>query len=82
MYQTVSFDFSRLLGLLKEKGIRQEDLAHGIKRNPGTLSAKLNNQGSFTAFEINAICDLLDIPKQDIGIYFFTPKFRNSNLSA
>lgn len=82
MLQCVEFDFSRLLGLLRERGMRQEDLAKGISRNPGTLSAKLNNQGAFTAFEINAVCDLLDIPKQDIGIYFFTPKFRNSNKSA
>jgi hypothetical protein len=77
MCQSVEFDFSRLLGLLKERGLRQEDLAKGINRNPGTLSAKLNNQGAFTAFEISAVCELLGIAKQEIGIYFFTPKFRN-----
>lgn len=73
MERTV-FDFSKLLGRLKTYGYRQEDIAPLIPLSQGTLSAKLNNKGIFTVSEIDRLCMLLDIPKNEIGDYFFTHK--------
>ena len=74
----MEFDFSRLLGRIKECGYTQEDVANFIGIAPGTLNAKLNNKGNFTAPEIESICKMLSIPKDEIGIYFFTPKVQKN----
>lgn len=65
------YDFSKLLGRIKEYGHTQESLAKAIGVNKGTLCLKLNNKGEFKAAEIDAICRLLDISNNEIGIYFF-----------
>lgn len=74
----LSFDFSRLLGRIKEFGYTQEDVAEFIGVAPGTLNAKLKNKGRFTATEIVAICKMLNISKDEIGLYFFTPKVQKN----
>lgn len=63
--------YSRLLGKIRECGFTQEQLAKKIGINKGTLSAKLNNQFSFTVKEILAIGAALNIPKGEISEYFF-----------
>lgn len=68
------FDFSKLLGRIREFGFTQESLAKQIKINPQTLSWKLNNKSSFTIEEMDKICKLLDISLEEIGVYFFTKK--------
>lgn len=65
------FNHSKLLGKLKERGFTQEEVAKHIKINKCTLSAKLNNKNAFTTDEMVDICRLLDIPKHEIGDYFF-----------
>jgi transcriptional regulator with XRE-family HTH domain len=65
------FNHSKLLGRIKEKGLTQEQLAREIEKNEGTLSAKLNGRSDFTAREIYDICKALEIPKREIGVYFF-----------
>lgn len=68
------FDFSKLLGRIREYGFTQESLAKQIKINPQTLSWKLNNKSAFTTEEMDKICELLDISLEEIGVYFFTKK--------
>ena len=70
------FDFSKLLGRIREFGFTQESLSKQIKINPQTLSWKLNNKSYFTTEEIDKICKLLDISLEEIGVYFFTKKVR------
>ena len=65
-------DYSKLLGRIREFGITQEKMAKEIGINKSTLSSKLNGRTSFTAFEIDKICKLLDISNAEIGAYFFT----------
>lgn len=65
------FNYSKLLGRMRECGVTQERLADFIGIAPTTLSAKLNNKGNFTTIEIDCICKVLDISKDEIGIYFF-----------
>jgi transcriptional regulator with XRE-family HTH domain len=66
------FNYSKLLGRFREYGLTQKDVAAKIGIRSTTLSLKLNNKARFTADEIDAICKLLDIAKEDIGAYFFT----------
>ena len=65
------YNYSKLLGRMKERGVTQESLAEAIGRDKGTISTKLNNKSNFTAVEIDSICKLLDIDNNDIGAYFF-----------
>lgn len=67
----MKFNYSKLLGRMKECGFTQEQLAKAIGINKATLSAKLNNRFSFSQEEILAICKLLNIPISDIGDYFY-----------
>ena len=63
--------YSKLLGRIRELGFTQKSLAKKMGINPGTLSLKLKGVSFFTASEIDCICKILDIAKEDIGDYFF-----------
>ena len=63
--------YSKLLGRIRELGFTQKSLAKKMEINPGTLSLKLKGDSVFTASEIDCICKILDIAKEDIGDYFF-----------
>lgn len=65
------YDFSKLLGRIKEYGYTQETLAKAIGKDKSTLCSKLKNKGEFKTAEIDAICELLDISNNEIGSYFF-----------
>ena len=65
------YNYSKLLGKMKENGMSQDELAKSIGRNIATLNGKLNNRGCFTQRDIAAICDVLDIAPHDIPEYFF-----------
>ena len=67
----MAFDYSKLLGRIKECGYNQTTLAKKIGINPSTMSEKLNNKFRFSVREIDAISKALDIHKSEIGDYFF-----------
>lgn len=67
----MGYNFSKLLGRIKECGYTQESLAEAIGKDKSTLSLKLNNKGEFKAGEIDDICRVLDISNDEIGSYFF-----------
>jgi transcriptional regulator with XRE-family HTH domain len=68
----VQYNYSKLLGRMKEKGLTQSQIASALDKNESTISSKLNGKFSFTVVEIDAICKLLDIGNDEIGTYFFT----------
>ena len=67
----MKYNYSKLLGRIKERGLTQEQLAKAIGKNKSTISAKLNNQFSFTQDEMDDICRVLEVPNDEIGEYFF-----------
>ena len=76
----MKYNYSKLLGRMKERGITQEQLAQEIGVNEATLNSKLNNKFNFKANEMDAICRVLDIPNIEIGEYFFLhQEFGNPN---
>ena len=72
------FDYSKLLGRIKECGFTQESLAKHIGIAESSLCLKLNNKANFRHGEIYLICDALRITIGEIGVYFFTPKVRQA----
>lgn len=70
----MAFDYSKLLGLMKEKQVTQAELAKRIGNTTTTLSLKLNNKARFKQGEIVQICEILGIDGDNIGAYFFTTK--------
>lgn len=80
MRKKEEYDFSKLMGRIKEKGYTQEAISSVILRNPCTFSQKINNKGTFTAAEIAAMCRVLEIEKEEIGVYFFTSKVQKVGI--
>ena len=70
----MNFDHSKLLGRIVEKFGSQRALAAYIGWTESKLSARLNNSVQFDAEEIMLLCapDVLDIPPEEIQVYFFT----------
>jgi DNA-binding XRE family transcriptional regulator len=66
------YNYSKLLGRIKECGYTQERLAKEINKSEYTISAKINNRGFFSQAEMDSICKVLDIPSTEIGTYFFS----------
>ena len=67
----MNYNYSKLLGRMKERGITQEQLAKEIVKDKSTVNAKLNGKYAFTTKEIDDICKVLDISNDEIGEYFF-----------
>lgn len=67
----MKFNYSKLLGRMRECGFTQKQLAKAIGISKATLSAKLNNHFSFTQEEMLAICKVLNIPICEISDYFY-----------
>ena len=68
------FNHSKLYGRIREYGFTQETLSKSIGINESTLNTKLNGKAYFTTKEIDKVCELLNISKDEIGLYFFTSK--------
>lgn len=67
----MKYDYSKLLGRIKELKHTQASIAEIIGINKSTLSVKLHGKYPFTVKEIDALCKLLDISSDEIGEYFF-----------
>ena len=68
------FDFSKLRGRIREKLKLESIFADKISISQASLSSKFNNKSDFTASQIARAVepDVLDIPTNEIGEYFFT----------
>lgn len=72
----IEYDFSKLRGRIKEKLGYEAIFAEKISISPASLSSKFNNKSDFTATEISEAIseEVLDIPLDEVGVYFFTRK--------
>lgn len=76
----MSFNYSKLRGRIKEKYETQENFAQKMGVSRTTLSQKLNNINEFTQQEINKAVELLDLPVEEIPVYFFTIEVQKTEL--
>lgn len=72
MKECKSYDYSKLRGRIREKCGTQEKFAKSIKRSKPYLSNVLNGQAYFSQNDIVEGAKVLDIPVDEIGLYFFT----------
>lgn len=68
----MKFNYLKLQGRIKEKGLNQSDVAAAIGLTASTFSIKIGNKSAFTQKEIKQMSNLLGIDSADIGSYFFT----------
>lgn len=68
------FDYSRLLGKIKEKCGTQDVFAKLMGMSRTSLSKRLNNLLDFSSDEIKRACKVLSLNDTDIPYYFFTEK--------
>ena len=66
------FDYSKLLGKIKEVCHTQAEFAKKMGMSLSGLSARLHNRQDFDTKEICRACEILHIAFVDIPIYFFT----------
>lgn len=74
----MQFDYSKLLGRIKECGFTQESLAKCIGIAESSMCLKLNNKANFRQGEMFLIIKALKIEVAEIGVYFFMPKVRKT----
>ena len=68
----VIFNYNKLRGRIREKCLTQEELAKEIGISYLSSSQRLNNKLEFSGKEIYRACGALEIPLEEIPIYFFT----------
>lgn len=68
------YDYSKLLGRMKEFGYTQEKLAKRLGISECSLNFSLNNKRNFRQDEMLRLGELLSIPTAKFQEYFFTHK--------
>lgn len=66
------YNYSLLLGRMKERGFTQEKMAKELGISACSMNLSLNNKRNFRQDEILKISTLLDIAGKDVESYFFT----------
>lgn len=74
----MSFNHSKLKGKIVEKYGNQTAFAKAFGISENSFSRKMNNKTRFTSDDISKIVEMLDIPIEEIGLYFFTQKVSKS----
>lgn len=67
----VAFDYSKLKGRIIEKYDTMQAFSKKVKISSQSLSYKLNNKVDWRQSEISKCMKLLDIPFNEVDIYFF-----------
>lgn len=74
------FDYSKLLGRIKEICKTQTAFAKLMGLSISGLSARIHNKQEFSACEIFRACEILHIALVDIPIYFFSLRVQKHEL--
>ena len=76
----MNFDYSKLLGKIKEKFGTQGKFAIAMGVGLSSLNQKLNNKAEFSQNEMDRACELLGIGKEKLSTYFFTLEVQKIEL--
>lgn len=74
MMEVIIYDYSKLLGRIKEKFGTRENLVKEITISSTSLNLRLNNKLKFDQQDIKELCIALDIEEDEISDYFFKEK--------
>ncbi len=72
------YNYSKLLGRIVEKVGTQYKFAELMETSERTISMKLNGKIGWKQAEIAKSCDVLDIPDEDIPLYFFAAEVQSN----
>lgn len=72
----MEFDYSKLLGRIREYGYTQKALANAVGMSTTQMNMCLNSKSNFKHKYILAICKVLNIRIDEIGLYFYALKTR------
>lgn len=75
------YDYSKLRGRIKEKLGTEREFALRIGRTANYVSKVFQNGTYLTQNDIANGADVLDIPVDEIGVYFFTPEVHKNETS-
>lgn len=65
------YNYNRLLGKMRERGLTQVMLAKQLDISETSLNLSLNNKRDFKQDEMVKACEILGIPLSDVADYFF-----------
>lgn len=63
--------YPKLRGIMAEHGISQSNMAERLGISQQAMTKKMNNKTAFSQKDMVRICEILDIPIADVGLYFF-----------
>lgn len=75
---SIQMDYSDLRRLIRYKYGTETNFANEISMSAVSLSGKLNNKVGFTGPEIVELSEKLEIVREEIPKYFFTPKLKKT----
>lgn len=78
--ETMSFDYSKLIGRIKDTYKTQEKFADKLGISRASLNLRLNGKCDFSQKEIKKAAVLLGLTKKQTYEYFFTLKVRENEL--
>lgn len=76
----MEFNYNKLRGRIVEYGYNLKTCADKMGIDRTSLSQKLNNHTSFSNRDILRLCDMLNIPTEEIGTYFFTNQVEKTQV--
>ena len=76
-----NYNYRKLRGRIREKCGTQRVFAHKINRSNTHVSNLLNNYSQFDQEDIDKSIDILEIPREEIGSYFFTKEVHKSGTA-
>lgn len=65
------YNYSKLLGAIREKGFTQDQIARILGISGTSLTAKLKNKSQFKQDEMREILTVLGLPIDAVSSYFF-----------
>ena len=68
------YDYSKLLGRMRERGYTQEKLAKNLGISACSLNLSINNKRNFRQDEMLMMGKLLGVPASKLQEYFFAHK--------
>lgn len=72
--------YAKLRGKIKEVFGTIQAFADAMMLDTSTISAKLNNKSTWKREDIELACELLNIPIEEVYLYFFTQKVGKAQL--
>ena len=78
MKNKIKFDYSKLLGKIKEMGITQAEFAKMIDISSTTFSLVLAGDAFLRQPTMLKACDVLGINRKELPTYFFTLKVQKN----